>query len=85
MKYKSGDKVVIKSKNYWGPLKSSNIYKNGKYKGYWYFQYYESKKKNLCVIDCDKNSSDGDFFLESDIEPYCENNIKKLNDGDFKF
>jgi len=81
-KYKKGDKVIINSKSYWSPLKSSFVYKEGKRQGYWYFINYEyppNTAKIVCIISNRLNDEyDGDYFLESDIVHYEDIMIAKI-------
>jgi len=71
-KFSGGDRVVILSKNHWGPLESSNVYSrrdaNGNKRKYWYVLYYENK--DVVIVNNKYNGLDGDYFLESDLEFY---------------
>lgn len=88
MIFKHGDRVVILSKSYWGSLDSSNIYKKGKKRGYWYFVEYVEKyigtKDKVCVVDWQRSTNDGDYFIESDLELYIDNIMDELKFDEFK-
>jgi len=73
LKFKYGDKVIIK-KSHYSDISKSIIYKKGKSQGYWYIIKYF---KEMCVVNYELTNS-GDFFLESDIAHYSDIMIPKL-------
>lgn len=89
-KFKLDDKVELLSKSYWGPLKDSGVYKRGKNRGYWYVTRIKMRKlygidsgkyNLLYIVDTNKGTNTGDYFLESDLQ-FIEK-IDIFNDRDF--
>lgn len=75
MRFKKGDKVVPISKNYYGKLGDSVVYKRAKElgQGFLYVIDYKSIEGNI-VVRCQSHNDGygGDYFLESDLIFYVE-------------
>lgn len=78
-KFEQGDKVVPVSKSVWNSLNDSRVWQRAKDEGQPYLivrKYTREHKKNemvVCASVCGKVG--GDYFLESDLVPYIENEI----------
>ncbi len=76
MKYKKGDKVVPISKSVWDSLEESFHWKEAKKinQGYLYINGFD-KQEN--AYECVHESNNyGDFFLESDLIPYVDTELR---------
>lgn len=79
-KFKKGDKVVPVSKNYYGKLRDSVVYKRARELGqeFLYVIDYKSIEGNV-VVRCQSHNDGygGDYFLESDLIFYVENDASQ--------